>query len=331
MFTLQKQPGREFRILNFSDTHMKKSELCEGHLFRKIFERTVSCAVERVKPDLITISGDISWAGDDAAHAWLADYFDSFGIPWAPIMGNHDNQCGDAFVDDVAEIFLARRHCLFEKGDPSLGCGNYVIVIEEDGKPVEALFMMDSHNRYAYTDADGHVHNTWGRLNEAQKVWYTEQNGQLRARGCSDTTLIMHIPMHAYFDASDAAYRAGIDWANLQYECQTDYPAAWRDDLAGTAVGVQYEGIGACDVEDGVLDMLIAGGTTKHVLVGHDHINNWMIDYRGIRLCFSLKTGPSAYWRPFLNGATVLTVTKNGVSDVHHEYIDCSDLLNTWT
>ena len=27
MFTLQKTAGEDFRILNFSDTHMKKSEL----------------------------------------------------------------------------------------------------------------------------------------------------------------------------------------------------------------------------------------------------------------------------------------------------------------
>lgn len=329
MFTLQKQPGRAFRILNFSDTHMKKSELAEGHLFRAIFERTVTEAIARVQPDLITVSGDISWSGDDAAHAWLAAYFDSFGIPWAPVMGNHDNQCGDAFTDSIAQIFLASRNCLFEKGDPALGCGNYVIVIEENGKPVEGLFMMDSHNRYTYTDADGCERNTWGRLSEEQLTWYQAQNDALKARGCGDTTLMMHMPMYGYFEASAAAYRSGIDWANLQYECRTDYPAAWRDGV--TACGVQYEGIGACCVEDGVLDALVSGGTTKHVLVGHDHINNWMIPYRGVTLCFSLKAGPSAYWRPFLNGGTVLTVTENGVEKVHHEYIDCADLLNTWT
>ncbi len=331
MFTLQKTAGEDFRILNFSDTHMKKSELAEGHLFRTIFERTVSEAVARVRPHLITVSGDISWSGDDAAHAWLADYFDSFGIPWAPVMGNHDNQCGEAFADNIADIFLAAKHCLFEKGDAALGCGNYVIVIEENGQPVEALFMMDSHNRYTYTDENGVSHNTWGRLNEAQKVWYAEQNAVLRARGCSDTTLIMHMPMYGYFEAAAAAYRPGIDWANLQYECQTDYPAAWRDGYDGRANGVQYEGIGACCVEDGVMDMLVDGGTTKHVLVGHDHINNFCISYRGINLCFSLKAGPSAYWRPFLNGGTVLTVTERGVADVHHEYVNCDDLLNTWT
>jgi len=329
MFVLQKQAGRDFRILNFSDTHMKKSELTDGHLFRAVFERTVSEAIARVKPDLITISGDISWSGDDAAHAWLADYFDSFGIPWAPVMGNHDNQCGDAFVDGIADVFLSRKNCLFEKGDPALGCGNYVIVIEEDDKPVEALFMMDSHNCCTYTDENGEERRTWGKLYDVQLDWYAEQNNLLRARGCGDTTLVMHIPMHAYLEASEAAYRAGIDWANLQYECHTDYPAAWKPGV--TAAGVQYEGIGAPVIEDGVMDALVAGGTTRHVLVGHDHINNWMIDYRGIKLCFSLKAGPSAYWRPFLNGATVLTVTQNGVADIHHEYIDCSDLLNTWT
>ena len=131
MFVLQKSAGRDFRILNFSDTHMRKSELAEGHLFRAVFERTITEAINRVKPDLITISGDVSWSGDDAAHAWLADYFDSFGIPWAPVMGNHDHQCGEAFVDGIADVFLSHKNCLFEKGDAALGCGNYIILIED--------------------------------------------------------------------------------------------------------------------------------------------------------------------------------------------------------
>ena len=331
MFTLKKTRDRDFVILNFSDTHMKKSELGEDHVFRGVFERTVTEAIARVKPDLITISGDISWSGDDAAHAWLADYFDSFGIPWAPVMGNHDNQCGDAFTNSIADIFLASKHCLFEKGDPALGCGNYVIVVEEDGRPATALFMMDTHNSYHYTDANGEERSTWGRLSEEQKVWYAEQNAALAARGCTDTALIMHIPMFAYHTAAKAAYRDGIDWANLQYECHTDYPAAWREDFVGCARGVQYEGIGAPDVDDGVMDMLVDGKTTKHVLVGHDHINNWCIEHRGVKLCFSLKASPSAYWRPFLNGGTVLTVASDGITDIHHEYVDCSDLLDTWT
>ena len=45
MFTLKKTRDRDFVILNFSDTHMKKSELGEDHVFRKIFERTVTEAI----------------------------------------------------------------------------------------------------------------------------------------------------------------------------------------------------------------------------------------------------------------------------------------------
>ena len=126
MFVLQKQAGRDFRILNFSDTHMKKSELADGQLFRTVFERTVSEAIARVKPDLITISGDISWSGDDAAHAWLADYFDSFGIPWAPVFGNHDNQGGPEAVSKAADIMKERATCLLEQGDPAMGYGVFI-------------------------------------------------------------------------------------------------------------------------------------------------------------------------------------------------------------
>ena len=147
MFTLQKTAGEEFRILNFSDTHMKKSELAEGHLFRTIFERTVSEAVARVRPHLITVSGDISWSGDDAAHAWLADYFDSFGIPWAPVMGNHDNQCGAETIQKYVDEYKTYKNFVYEEGPKNLGNGNFVIAVEEDGKILHGIIMLDTHDR----------------------------------------------------------------------------------------------------------------------------------------------------------------------------------------
>ena len=151
MKKLIKQPDRDFVILNLTDTQLSNEEWADDHPNRKILEYTVTQLIERAHPDLITISGDLAWANHDHAYEMLANFLESFNIPWAPVWGNHDNQGGAEAVDRIATKYLTYKNCLYEKGNPAFGNGNYVIVIEEDGTPVEAVLMIDSHDRTPYT------------------------------------------------------------------------------------------------------------------------------------------------------------------------------------
>ena len=58
-------------------------------------------------------------------------------------------------------------------------------------------------------------------------------------------------------------------------------------------------------------------GSTENVVVGHDHVNNYSVLYKGIRLTYALKTGDRCYADADLNGGTLLTVTKDGVTTEH--------------
>ena len=329
MITLQKTPGKPFLVLNLSDPQLGDGEWAEGHRNRLILETTVRELAARVKPDLITVSGDLSWAGNDHAYDMLADFLDSFGIPWAPVWGNHDNQGGAAYIDTVADRYLGHKYCIYEKGDPAIGNGNYVIGIEESGRLVSAILMMDSHDRDPYTDADGNEQMAWARLTEPQMDWYRAQITALREIGCDDTAIIMHIPFYAYNTAARAAFRNYDEEARKTLTPETAIPGAdcWNPGYEDS-VGVQYEGVCSYVYDDGVFDTVLELGSTKHVIVGHDHVNNWIINHQGVKLVYSLKAGAGCYWNPNLNGGTVLTVTSDGAASVHHEYVDVSGILN---
>ena len=73
-----------------------------------------------------------------------------------------------------------------------------------------------------------------------------------------------------------------------------------------------------------MFDAIKKGGTTKTVLAGHCHVNNFFIKYEGVRIGFTLKTGPGCSWRPYLNGGTVIKIDSNGVRELYHEYVDSS-------
>ena len=147
MKILQKQAGKDFIILNLTDTQLGADEWAEGHKARRILEYTITELVNRTQPDLITISGDLAWALQDHAYDMLASFLNAFEIPWAFVWGNHDSQNGVECVERVAERYKQLPHCLYEKGNPELGNGNYIVNVEENGKIVESLIFLDSHNK----------------------------------------------------------------------------------------------------------------------------------------------------------------------------------------
>lgn len=325
MITLQKKPGKDFKILNLTDTQLASEEWAEGHKNRAILVNTVTQLVKDVDPDLITVTGDLAWAGEIEAYDGLADLLDSFERPWAPVWGNHDNQGGPEKIEALVERYLAHPFCIYEKGDPAIGNGNYVIAIEEEGRVVEGVIMMDSHDRMPYVNAEGKEEEAWAKIIPGQIEWYRAQVEMLNSLGCRDTTVMMHIPIYAYREAWNAAYKAEKDPVSIAPEQGAD-PSNWNEGYEGS-FGVRYEGICSYPADEGMMDVIVDLGSTKHVVSGHDHVNSFVIPYRGVKLIYGLKTGAGCYWKPELNGGTVLRVTENGVEELWHQYVDVSGLL----
>jgi len=320
MFTLSKSKEKDFIVLNLSDPQMGDSEWEESHQHYKILTETVRTLVERVHPDLITVSGDLSWAGNNIAYEKLASFLDTFRIPWAPVWGNHDNQDGPEAVDKVVDGYLQHPYCLYEKGDPAIGNGNYIIRITEEGRPVEAILMMDSHDRDPWVNEQGEETWGWAKLIPEQLEWYRQQIEALKADGFTDTTMIMHIPIYAYWDAWKAAIRPDVEHEKLTVE-ESYNGSCWNDGYK-ECFGVRYEDICSYPEDEGAFALIRELGSTHHIISGHDHVNNFVIPYEGVKFIYSMKTGAGCYWKPILNGGTVLRITAQGVADVHHEYVD---------
>jgi len=326
MLTLRKTPGKDFILLNLSDPQLGDDEWDEGHPNRRILEGTVRELVRRLSPDLITVSGDLAWAGNDRAYDALADFLDSCGVPWAPMWGNHDNQGGPERVESVVKRYLTHPLCLYERGPANLGNGNYVIRIEENGVPAAGVIVMDSHDRAPYVNERGEETEAWAKLWPEQIDWYREQTAALKEEGCSDTALLMHIPIYAYREAHAAAEKAGIDPKSVT-PAMAEGPEVWNPGYE-SSFGVRHEGIGSYPADEGMLDTVLECGSTKLLIAGHDHVNNTVIRWRGVTFVYSLKAGPGCYWEPSLNGGTVLRITGRGVSEVRHEYVDPAPFMN---
>ena len=306
MKVFEKSKDKDFIVLNLSDPQMGDEEWAENHPYKAIIEYTVRELVRRVQPDLITITGDVAWAEHYTSYECLANLLDSTGIPWAPVWGNHDHQCGTEPMLKAAQLLKQHPLCLMEEGNPAFGYGNYILTVHEDDHPITALFMIDSHNS-TEVEENGVKRWAYDKLWPDQLTWIGEQAATLKSQGYRNAIMLLHIPLYCYRAAAEKAFPGGRGGDSEIY-------------------GQQHELIASHPMEDGALAMLKESGLITHVLAGHDHCNNFMVEHEGFQLMFASKTGAGCYWQSAMSGGTVITIGSDGIREVHHELVDTSHL-----
>ena len=115
MRILPKTADKDFTVLNLTDIHWDIVAWAPGNQEYETVISTIQELIQRTQPDLITISGDLSWGMAVESYVAVADLMDSFGIPWAPVWGNHDYEKPEVNRGAVEE-FAKRPLCLFEAG-----------------------------------------------------------------------------------------------------------------------------------------------------------------------------------------------------------------------
>ena len=326
MITFEKQQGKDFKVLNLTDFQLMAGELSPEHEKGRIFHHTLNTLIERTNPDLITITGDVAWAGDYDALMALGPIIDKYKIPWAVLWGNHDQERGLDRLDRSISYLRENEHFVYENGPAELGRGNYIIGICENDKLLHALVMMDSHNRMPKLGTGIENDSSWAKLVPEQIEWYKERVSELKEQGCPESTLMLHIPIYEYRNAFEKAFKSGIDPKSVTSE-QSENGECWNENYKDS-FGVKYEDICSYYEDDGVFEAIKEKSHTKNVICGHDHVNSFSINHEGVRLTFALKTGPGCYWNEALNGGTLLTINDKGELTVKHEYVDVKELKN---
>ncbi len=312
---LEKEKGEDFKILNLADIQIDDDEVF-GDKGVYTFE-LITKMIEDNDPDLITLSGDNAWA--TVSYLEVIKFIDSFDIPWAPVHGNHE---GDGLINEFwAAYHMANaENSLYKYGPKDMGYGNYIVNITEEGRIVHTLFMMDTHSSAEFTLDDGETVSGYDHLWDNQQEWYEWAVKGIKAIAgyTVPSTVIMHIPVVEYDAAWDMYYKGNGE---------NDFGKI-NDSYAPFAFGSKLENCCPAPVNNGFFSLCKELGSTKNILVGHDHANDFTALYEGIYLSYGVKSGFGSYWNPELIGGTTLDINSLGMVKLQNHYYDME--ANGW-
>lgn len=241
------------------------------------------------------------------------------------------------------------------------GVGNYVINVKSaiDDEIFHSMIMMDTHSLGSYSTIDsvniGSEKINLTGLNESEKLklneWITKDgyifapsedvnNNEYIAVGTGydyikenqihwyeymvnglteyndapvESTLFIHIPLPEY------------NMAAKIYEPIND---GFTKDENGN-FGMLREPICSPYYNSGMFEKIVELNSTKNVICGHEHKNNFSVLYRGVRLTYATKTGDGHDWVEFgsVCGGTVLEFDETEKLTVSPIYLNY-DMLN---
>ncbi len=310
--TLRFRPDGTFRILQLTDMHFRY--LTGRNVTTLALIRTL---LEREQPDLVALTGDISCNGGighmTRLFARINDIFESFGVPYTFVMGNHENDPDDVPVGRqhlLADALEALPLSLFERGPAELGVGNYAVPIlphTGEDRPAWMLYHLDGHSNAMYPMADGSTVRSDAAIRPAQIAWLEQTHTALQAaQGAVPSLVFDHIPL-------------------------PEFDELWMFD------GIQgYRGERVCHppVNTGLFSVLYRLKDFRGVFVGHDHTNCYSGEMFGILLAYGLCSGYQPTCQTGFKRGGRMIVLDEATGQIARTYLtlhDGSEPDNTWT
>lgn len=307
----------EFKIVQLTDIHIGGGTMSKET--DKMAMNAVAAMLTAEKPDLVVLTGDMVYpvpfqAGtfnNSISTKMIINLMETLGVYYAPIFGNHDSEAYSTHTrDKIADMWGADelKYSLFKNGPEDVdGYGNYIIKVKNsEGKVKNAFYMLDSHD---YTDGDilG-VMWKYDNIHENQIEWYKNSVKAIdEANNDGDdifTSLaFIHIPLEEYGIAwKEYAANGYKDTENVKYK-----GGFYHEDNEESYCGIHPENF---------FETMEELGSTKGVFCGHDHINNAIVEYKGINLVYGMSIDYLAYTelkeKGPQRGCTVINLDSDG-------------------
>ena len=309
-----KSADKDFTVMDITDVHLGCSPYTVTE-DKKALEAIHKLA-DSIKPDLIIVTGDCIYSAPtmgslSSGHSEkvFASFMETLGIPWTVAFGNHESEVyAFASRKKMGEILESEdyKNCVFTAGPEDItGVGNQVIVVRnnDENKTVNQVLMLLDSNDYTG------VMSNYDSIHQDQIDWY---KAQITAIADSEGKTAPEISSLAFFHIPVTEY-------------QTAY-----DEGCTVLFGAKNEPV--CHPANTDADIFFKEmkefGSTRAMFAGHDHTNNYCVDYQGILLTYSLSIDYVAYKdidkTDEYRGATVISIKNDNTFEIgqcHYGYI----------
>lgn len=274
--------NHKFKIVQFTDIHWIYGNPASDEAAERMGE-----ILDTERPDLVVFTGDLIFAkpADKALDKALEPTI-SRGIPFAVTWGNHDDE-QDLGREELSAYIADKKGNLSSTTEGITGVSNYTLSIQssDGGKRAAVIYVIDSNS---YSPMEEKVKG-YGWINHDQVQWYINSSKRFTAENGGEplpALAFFHIPLPEMRDAT---------------QNQNTYMVGTRKEMVCTP-----------EINTGLASAMLEAGDVMGAFVGHDHVNDYVIDWYGIMMGYGRFTGGKTVYHdiPGGNGARVIELTE---------------------
>lgn len=314
----------DFKVMQLTDVHIGGSIISAKN--DKMAINAISAMINAEKPDLVVVTGDISFAvpwaatlNNRFAHEIFGHIMENLGVYWTVAFGNHDSEAYNFYSRSaVADMYESEEleHCLFDRGpDDVYGeCNHAINVRNSAGLVTRSIIVIDTNS---YTDEDVLGFNwIYDNIHEDQIEWYRNTIESLNAYNksidenaeCVKSLMFFHIPLMEVREAYNEYLENGEsdELKHIRGEVNEKDPYVYCSEEA-----------------EEMFETILELGSTEAIFYGHDHVNDIVLEYQGITLCYGYSVDYFAYWQIAKQGAqrgcTIINCHPDTTYEIIHE------------
>lgn len=294
-----------FRVLVLSDIHATEATVPQN------VQDNIKLLVDREQPDLVILNGDNTRVMDSeeklrSCLTSIMGYVEEQNIPWTHVYGNHDHEYAIS-KEDQHRVYGSFEWCVSKRGPIDIdGVGNCVLPVlsSKSDKIAFNVWLLDSGH---YIDNkiykgialkvlpfNGSNAAFYDFIKFNQIRWYVETSEKLEEYNGGQIPGLMafHMPLQESYFA----------WQN-------------REELEHTGT-LGDNAVHGPALNSGLFTAILERGDIRAIVNGHDHKNDCMVKYVGVKLCFSSTPSTLGYHSKEQLGGRVFVVNENNPDEI---------------
>ncbi len=318
---------KELKVMQLTDVHLGGGWMSISKDLKAL--NAVAAMIKAENPDFVIVSGDLAYpiymqagtTNNKSGSVLFAELMEQLGVYWTMTFGNHDVEKNSRYSkDDLIEIYSEYPHCLLQRGPEDIdGRGNQVInIVNSDKIITRSLILIDS-NAYK-EDHIAVLRASYDNIHENQIEWYKETVRELNEK--NEQTMST---LNAAIATKYANEMPEVKTSLFFHIPLTEYADAWQEyadnDFKNTENVKYYYGsleetVCCASAEDNMFETVLEAGSTDSMFCGHDHVNTFSVDYKGVRLTYGMSIDYLAYIgiskEGSQRGCTIITYNPDG-------------------